>query len=481
MPFKLFKSRKSLKSKAKASKKEEPVHGRDNGADAHIEERDTGTDALNAPPESTAAPDSQAIESSAAAGDQPTGMQEVDGTSSGIAANGEPTDTAQRASGPPTDILDPAVTEGDDDTPADPMVDFVLGPRDASSPYFTQRFVRAPASSIPVIAHILSRPEDSDQVRILRDVDPHAFQMYLDFRACGTLDLTLDFLGTPPDSADRWRCSWPLLNAHILGFKIGAYGFADRVMDELQVLTRDAGCPDIDTVRHIFSKEEDDIANILRLYLVDRCIQAGLEGMGSHNLRHLPRKFSQLILERTFIKRTNGEGTSQEPGRTYHLLETPDMGSATVVPSDEDARAERHDSEGADPDTGAGEGSSGPSSGAVRSEHRQQQWEDANRALRERRGVRWIGFRRPVEIAGHIMLSGSGEPSRETPDVLPTYQSTVSGQEQHATTANQREENASQASSTQSNRSRPDSEIRASFETALEWERRAACPGAFPG
>lgn len=61
------------------------------------------------------------------------------------------TSTVQQATETHPDMPSTAAEEGNYE-PMEPMLNIFVGPRNLSSPYFTQKFVRAPASNMPVIA-----------------------------------------------------------------------------------------------------------------------------------------------------------------------------------------------------------------------------------------------------------------------------------------------------------------------------------------
>jgi len=221
----------------------------------------------------------------------------------------------------PSRILPTAGGE-DDGAPVESLVNLLLGPRDTSSPYFTQEFVRVPASSIPVIVDILSRPTDqasntleSNHIRVLKDVDPQAFRMYqawLDTGAIPWNDHSTQSHEAAPGDINTWRACWLLLNAHILGYKIGTFDFSDRIIDVLRTVVDNGVWADSDTINHIFRENSKDILDVLQLFVVDQCLKAGYRGISFQQTTSPPPSFTRLMLDRALVGLGNRASTHQD-------------------------------------------------------------------------------------------------------------------------------------------------------------------------
>lgn len=110
-------------------------------------------------------------------------------------------------------------------------------------------------------------------MRILEDIDPHAFQMYHTWLKTGDLlweDQSRRLPNSTPEVHTCRNC-WLLINAHILGYRIGAFAFSNCVMDRLRIAVTDSVWADMDTITHLFQADSTDIPDVLQLLVVDRC------------------------------------------------------------------------------------------------------------------------------------------------------------------------------------------------------------------
>jgi hypothetical protein len=518
----IFRTKKHSTSKGNTTEKTEPIDGRQarrGDHDGEGEDAPATVDGSSARAQTTAGmnedPNISGVSAQAAprtlAGPRPASHVEEDDAHSDVV----------RAD---TSGSDSAATAQDRDPSTERTVNILVGHHDPSSEYFTQRFVQTSPSRFPLLAHILGRdlPSTStkgngDRFRTLEDVDPHAFQMYEIWLHTGVLpsgNQSACFDKSAPDAVHTWRACWPLMNAHILGFKIGAYRFADHVMD---VLNHRIGgiCADVDTITHIFSTDKEKIPEVLRRFVVDRCIQSGVEGMKTLKMTELPPTFVHLMVSSAVLRLEPHRSEGPVNACMYHMHGNSICSTELVHPADKE-RAERHEAERAKTGTDAEDAAKNALENGVRTVGWQKRRAEAIQSHAEQTKLRWSGFSRPgdqrlgitettgssgaiadpTELAGGKQSSNSNSvlikpPTRTTPplpsptnqdlDPLPEYEATVAESGQPTVVASLHSESSSQTLSLHSARSKPDSDLRRSLEMAVEYERRmAACPGSFP-
>jgi hypothetical protein len=101
--------------------------------------------------------------------------------------------------------------------------------------------------------------------------------------------------------------------------------FADKVMDVLREHSSHKVCADVDTINHIFSKDDNQILDVIKRFVVDQCIDARVEGDTGLDLPSLPPVFAHLMIERALRRLSATTPASTEPGCEYHLHETPEQ------------------------------------------------------------------------------------------------------------------------------------------------------------
>jgi hypothetical protein len=111
------------------------------------------------------------------------------------------------------------------------------------------------------------------------------------------------------------------MNAQILGSNIQAIAFADKVMDSLGGYLSHKICADVDTINHIFSKDDKEISRVLKHFVVDQCIDVAIERDTCLDMTSLPPTFAHLMVERA-LRRLSSTSASTEPSCKYHLHET---------------------------------------------------------------------------------------------------------------------------------------------------------------
>jgi len=404
--------------------------------------------------------------------------------------------------------------------PPQQKVKLLLGTRNTSSQYFTQRIVQASTSRDPVLAAYLSRLSSpmtiegrGDQHTRLDDIDPHAFELYQIWLHTGFIPSQEPMPRRPTLPAEAthiWQACWPLINAHILGHTIGTPEFSDRVIDMLQEKVEIGVCADVDTIKHLFSTSSEKIPESLKRFVVDRCVDAGVEGVAGVHISELPPAFVHLMLETALHRLATGNPVPRQMECAYHTHATPEACYKRHIPSADQRRAQRCADERAKSNKDSEEVEKSVKLNGVWTVDWEQRRTEANRVLREQTGKTWVGFSRPSNhrsgttetnnslsggLFGTTQTSGDVDdvlakaPNRSAPQIPhtaehPTFAACSSQNSDtlpdYEATAEELTLNASPDSSPSSTFSNTDPELRRSLEMALEHERRWQCPGAFP-
>jgi hypothetical protein len=325
-----------------------------------------------------------------------------------------------------------------------------------------------------------------------------------------------------------WQYYWPLMNAHILGCTINEPNFADLVIDIIEQAIPEVMYPDADTIIHIFSTDGHGISDVLQRFIVDRWFEAVSDGgFTDVDASGLPRAFVDFALHHAVELRSSDSRENQSSCR-YHTHKTPDLCyRLKVTPGNLQKKTEldfahgktQRDSFAAVIDASVSE---------VKCIDWEQRRMEGNNAMCENTRRKWIAFQRKGEqpplpkglnsdfgTNGDFQAPGADisvttqtdetvdeivrtPPSRPPPpssaatessvsnvvplkhaEALPVYQAKADGQvkivEPTASCTN-----VSVVTPASSLWSRPDSELRQSWETALKYGKRSACPGAFP-
>jgi hypothetical protein len=203
-----------------------------------------------------------------------------------------------------------------------PKADLVVGKQDPRSQYFTRRYLRISASSAPHISQPSSSTDDSLVAH--PDLDPQAFELFQIWLHTGEIPLRcLAACCSSPATDEKyvWQRCWPLINAHILGCTLDEPDFADQVMDLLGEKIAPGVCADNDTIKHLFSRPGEGIPRRLKVFVVHRCIEAGIAGgFNDLDLAQLPPSFVYYALQ-TAVVRLSQEASDQS-GCDYHTHET---------------------------------------------------------------------------------------------------------------------------------------------------------------
>jgi hypothetical protein len=208
------------------------------------------------------------------------------------------------------------------------MLDLVIGQRDPSSRYFSQRYIRVPAStmsSLSIPPTTPSESSDNNSLQVFPDLDPHAMELYRIWFHTGEIPTRIQrACCSSPEIEPQylWQAHWPLINAHILGSALNAHEFSDQVMDLLQEKLSTAGRPDLDTISHLFSANNSSIS--LKCFVVDQCINAGTECLAGIDVPSLPPAFVHLMLERALHRLCSATSFYRTPECEYHTHKTPE-------------------------------------------------------------------------------------------------------------------------------------------------------------
>jgi hypothetical protein len=204
------------------------------------------------------------------------------------------------------------------------MLDLMIGQRDPSSQYFTQRYIRVPASTMPSSSTpptTLSESSDNSSLQVYPDLDAHAMELYQIWFHTGEIPTRIQrpCCSSPEvDPKYLWQAHWPLINAHILGSALNAHEFSDQVMDLLQEKLSAAGRPGLDTISHLFSANNSSNSETLKCFVVDQCINAGTECLAGIDLPSLPPAFVHLMLERALHRLCSATSFHRTPECEYH-------------------------------------------------------------------------------------------------------------------------------------------------------------------
>lgn len=336
MAINLFKSKKSSLLKRNTIKKAEPVDGRQGRRDFHAENSarlESTVDLLTVSDwlkESVVQGPENAGSSSRA------GLWDLKGPRrpTFIDENATQIKAASKEETGQTDSVSEAMvvptTEHKESEPSEPpMLNLLCGQQNTSSRYFTKTCFRVPAFAVPDTPS--SSEEEVNSLLQLPELDPNAFRLYLIWLQTGKV--LSGYHGAIESSLANlrqysWQVCWPLMNAHILGYNIKAVDFADQVMDFLRERLSNKTFADVETIKHIFSKDDKDMSNLLKHFVVDQCIDAGAEGLTSLELSSLPLAFAHLMVERSLRRLSIATSASKEAmtdnGCEYHLHDTPD-------------------------------------------------------------------------------------------------------------------------------------------------------------
>jgi hypothetical protein len=393
----LFRSKKSPTSKGKTIKKSEPVDGRRSRRDLQNEDDTRNSEIVDISTVSDWVKES-AIEKADDAGrraravlkgsKKPCRPTLVDGIGarSDVATEDEVTSDGSEAS----------------ELPRRQMVDLLVGQQHKSSPYFTQKYFCVPEFTVQNSSTRVSANSSSSLV-LLPDLDSHAFELYQIWLHTGTVPFRCQgACCSSPTSDSRyiWQACWPLINAHILGCAIGAPEFSDQVMDLLQEKTRNAPQVDTNTISHVFSENESeiDIPSVLRRFVADRYIDAGIEsGFDDLDIPGLPPKFVYTMLDAALrrLSPANPEGFpssceyhTHKASRTCYKLSV----QPTIMRKEQKLEVARENSR-----KDSKEVLKNANTNGIQTVDWEQRKAEAMRALMEQRGCGRVGFHRLSE------------------------------------------------------------------------------------
>jgi hypothetical protein len=409
MPINLFKSKKYSIQKGNTIRKSEPIHGIQTRKDLHSKGGDHEASIVDISTVSNWVKES-AVQKSNGAGStlravlggsneprQATLVNSID-VQSNVASEegfGEGRD-------------DSVVTTGQDSEPPRRQTLYLLiGQQDTSSRYFTQRYVRVPASIIPDSAARLSGSSDNSSPVSIPELDPQAFELYQIWLRAETIHFRCSGAYSSPaiDFGYMWQVCWPLINAHILGCAIDAPEFCDRVMDLIQEKLRNAPAADVDTINHIFSENERDISDVLRRFVVNRYIDAGIEaGIADLQIPSLPPLFVYALLDAALRRLSSGDTVSQTSDCEYHTHEASGTCYKLSVQPNVVTREKKLEAAREISRKDSEEVVKNVEINGVRTTDWEERRADANLALMKQRGWRRVGFRRldeqpPLETA----------------------------------------------------------------------------------
>ena len=189
--------------------------------------------------------------------------------------------------------------------------DFLLGQQSPDSLYFTRRYFNEPDVTL---SNTASR-STKDTLHHLSELDPQAFELYKIYLLSNRIAFQY-----PEDISPgyAWVACWPLMNAQILGCIIGEPDFADRAMDTL-VETLTAGiCPDSDTIEHLFNHGKEGMPEMLKLFAINRFIEAQQQSQDVLNTINCPISFKLVVLQAALQRLSRGSNMTARSGCVYH-------------------------------------------------------------------------------------------------------------------------------------------------------------------
>ncbi|KAH4982490.1 hypothetical protein HBI51_211190 [Parastagonospora nodorum] len=413
----------------------------------------------------------------------------------------------------------PAVESNDAEEPERPMFDLLIGHQDTSSQYFTRTYFRVLASSVPDIDPAL---HSIDLLHELPELNPNAFRLYQIWLHTGAIlpgyHGAYDPLHTST-SKYKWQLFWPLLNANILGCAIGAFDFADQVIDYLQEKLGTSRVDD-ETINHLFAANSKDVSKSLKCFVVDQYIEATINGPISVDISDLPPAFTHLVAERALLRLFPQARVAVEAGCNYHMHKTPDACyKKKVLPKDTQKQqwleAERGKSR-----RDYEEVTKNSKAHGIRTVDWEQQRAGVNRVSKMQAGGpgvppttqmqanrlsdpladAFFGTTQPLGAIDDV-LTKVPAPTHKAPSPPPSAPTELPASIAHSSdtmkvapkgkdTATELDAavfkpvtstgSNSPVSSTHSTQSNADVELRQNLEMALEFERQNRCPGVFP-
>jgi hypothetical protein len=530
MPINLFKSRKST-PKGNTIKKADLVDGcqaRRNFYDVnnqHIADISTVSNWMK---ESTVVNSEDSSREGRAVLKGPKGPLQVELVNGDTAKSKTHSQEAIREESDSVSSTQSAVNGQTQKVPHREMLDLLIGQRDPSSQYFTQRYIRVPASTMP------STITDNNSLLAFPELDPQAMELYQIWFHTGEIPARYQRAYCPASTTDTrysWQTYWPLINAHILGCALKTPEFSDQVIDLLQEKLSIAGSPDVDTIDHLFSASNISNPETLKNFIVDRCINAGIDGLAGIDMPSLPLTFVYLMLERSLCRLSSTSLNLSTSECEYHTHKSPETCyKQSMLPKDlRRKQGLELDRENSCKD--AQEVVMNAKVNGIKTVDWEERRAEANRALWEQTGRRHFGFRRQDGLHFGLIAARDGErlpdvarTSLYTHKILDTAQtysavengvvnealpyktpslpsipelpvgavhvkSSAESLSEYKATAPVPENDDrpiilggcnSLALSSTSTRSKLDADLREHLEMDLELERKLECPGAFP-
>jgi hypothetical protein len=314
--------------------------------------------------------------------------------------------------------------------PKPQVLNILCGRQNRESPYFTRRLEIVSGSLLDTTAW--PRPSAFCE---RSHIDPDASELCTLWQHIGTIPAQYyDFDLSDVDSEHIWLAYWPLMNAAIHGYTLRDVYFTDLVMDLLRENLPENVRPDLATIAHLFWEHIDDTPDVLRQLIVDRWVDAGLEE--SYDQVNFSQKlpfFANAVLKTALQRLSDGKRCSSQSGCVYH---------SHILPEDCYKHSTTQDTvETEDQSKGCQDISYKTlESKAAKSRNKGINDADpaklkaeAHQAMRDQRGLSWVGFRRldkqKTEAQGLLSFEDSSLLSGvipECPDTPEAHDQTVS-------------------------------------------------------
>jgi hypothetical protein len=239
-------------------------------------------------------------------------------------------------------------------------------------------------------------------------LDPDANELCKVWQHTGTIPTHYyDFNLSDIDAQHIWLAYWPLMNAAIHGYTVRDVEFTDQVMDLLQKNVAHGVRPDLDTISQLFGEHHYQIPDVLRHFVVDRWVDAGVDQ--SDVGPFLPEVFLRAALKAALERLSCNRQSPHLSTCEYHSHARPeDCYRRAIVTVEAEAEDRQDDDQ-----------ESNEKSDSIRDVDRGAHKAGAHQAMRDQSGMPWVGFRRFDQPTPRPQASSSLEDSDLLNRVIP--------------------------------------------------------------
>jgi hypothetical protein len=224
------------------------------------------------------------------------------------------------------------------------------------------------------------------------------------------------------------------MNAAIHGYTLRDVYFTDLVMDLLRENVPENVRPDLATIAHLFWEHIDDTPDVLRQLIVDRWVDAGLEE--SYDQVNFSQKlpfFANAVLKTALQRLSDSKRCSSQSGCVYHSHILPeDCYKHSTTQDTVETEGQSKGCQDISYQTLESKAAKSRNKGINDADPAKLKAE-AHQAMRDQRGLSWVGFRRldkqKTEARGLLSFEDSNLLSGvipECPDTPEAHDQTVS-------------------------------------------------------